>query len=754
MASVPSWKQALLKKKRQQEDDDRRRSDHEQKRLAQMPSWKRELLLKKKKFDNNGSEKNIVIIENSNKQSDGVNGRSYYPEFSGSQRTTPDSGFDESEDAAHRTSHPAYIQETQRWVQVNSAKAGHPHIHRSTQHDIPDGLPVENGVATGHKGSRDSDEELPYQPGFVHKLLDKFTHMTINERVRRVSQGGTEYSDDSGGSAKSSPRYESEYKQHPSRILSGSNENLLAVLQDKQTHNISSEEKVVHKEHTTSKEKRSVTSKEKVTIEKIETIPGEGRVVIVTSSLPLNQGAMIPNGTVPADSIDDKVTVSHGRKEEKAEEPVKNIVSSVRNIFEVSKKRAAPPAPKMVAVVRQSQPVQNHTSVSQVNDEVRCSDNVRIVPSQAKPLNSSEVNVAAQSQSDGKSTKTKLQKKGTPDSDSIQKIREAGQSWFYGKDEQGSEQRDNDGATVVSSGNVALGPAEMVNVGRKGKEPTMVGVGRRADPVPVVRETEPVEPVIRGKPKPEPPKNIEIKPKESSKTKKKRTTEPPKSVEVKSKATVQAQSTSSSLTMVEVKVKNKSKGSVIIAPSAPPRKRHAPTVPVPTPVPPVINRSQARPPPNENNNEPKRYMKVENVTTDQTDVDTGKIIITDTEDDDNIPVTNIDDMLFDDDDDDDDDVDIVDVKSRKVAPPSGIDTHLDLSSIVNEEPEIKVTPIPSPVRPCNISFVGECVKLHRSLLNKSRSKVRYLTSFQNFSKFKSSVLTLLVGPDMPDHMTT
>ncbi|XP_064649110.1 titin-like isoform X2 [Lineus longissimus] len=739
MASVPSWKQALLSKKHQQQDEDRRRYEQEQKRLSAMPSWKRELILKKKKTHDStapAGDKNMVIIESSNKHSEGVNGRSYYPEFSGSQRTTPDSGFDESEEAAVRAGHPAYIQEA-RWVQVNSAKAGQPHVQRAQQ-DIPDGLPVENGVAMSRQGDRNSDDELPYQPGFVHKLLDKFSHMTVNERVRRVSQGGTEYSDDSGGSAKSSPRYESDHKHDPSRAHHGSNENLL---QEKQVH--VPEEKVLRKENITSKEERSVSSKEKVTVEKIETIPGGGKVVIVSSSLP-NHGARIPNGTLPdsRDSIDGKVTVSYGVKDEKVEEPVvKNIVSSYKNIFEGGKRRAAPPAPK-VQVGRHSQPVQNHTPISPETNEVRSSDSVRIVPSQAKPSNTSD-KVVAQSKSDVKVTRTKSPKKGTPDVDSIQKIREAGQSWFYGKDEQGNEQRDSIGATVVSSEKTVRETSDMVVlVSKKEREPSvMVAVGKKPDPVPVKITVSP-QPVVKEKSKPEPPKNIEIKPKETVKVEKKRTTEPPKLVEVKSKSKAQAnaQSPPSSLTMVEVKVKNKSKGSIIVAPTAPPRKRQAPATPP--------GRSRAPPPPIENNNEPKRYVKVENVTTAQTDVDSGKIIITDTEEDD-IPVTNIDDMVFDDD--DDDIIDIPDVKSRKVAPPSGIDTHLDLSSIVNEEPEIKVQPIPSPVRPCNISFVGEYVKLDKNLLIKTRSKVgrglRFKESTPEVHEYPSEMTMMSFFPE-------
>ena len=227
VSSVPAWKQALLERKRLHDEAERQKREEEVKRLADMPAWKRNILGKKQQqkssmvFLSTPSSNAKSRSTNSSRSSASVNTECFpcSPTSPRDRILFPVSPCDdvfadplsnvgrtsqtESDDVVVEEEHISTVYQnpwfrsqglrkkpkakTQRTVSspeyiYNSEKTSSSFsadIHQK-QLDQNDNYNMDNDNCVDR-------EEVTYGKGFVHKLLEKFKHLTAKEQADMFS---------------------------------------------------------------------------------------------------------------------------------------------------------------------------------------------------------------------------------------------------------------------------------------------------------------------------------------------------------------------------------------------------------------------------------------------------------------------------------------------------------------------------------------------------------------------------------------
>ena len=268
--SVPPWKLALIEKRRKQEEDDRQRRKEEEERLTQMPSWKRDILLKKQQQKNSlvffakPSSQPLENVEGSPQNHDGVVHHSVGLEVSvnsenhveqvpvgnhfdvtddGLALPADDSGLDPVPVRGGPSEEHIIPIQQNPWLKTEIKQGRyHPRQHSSSgrpgsgsdseslshsYNSLPRNIgstaschqvePIDVHNETDEGGDEifnSEEQEVAYGRGFVHKLLEKFKHLSTREEKAPSATTGPKRShstenilEDSHGSGKGSPRH-------------------------------------------------------------------------------------------------------------------------------------------------------------------------------------------------------------------------------------------------------------------------------------------------------------------------------------------------------------------------------------------------------------------------------------------------------------------------------------------------------------------------------------------------------------------
>ena len=246
MTSLPQWKQDLLEKKRRSEEAEMRLKQEELKRISQMPAWKRELVFKRKgvkdleswlKAENieirdgkymffpaklpSGEKIPFRSLNNVSNHDDyghvdGL-GEIHPPSPTEANITTGTPDIENNSSDSHVTSERIIPSiKTNPFLKTYGAKKVIRANSREEDHSNRNGGSVENNYTNANlnyhslnnhsvsdsgssAGSQNeievfpvddiepkssSDEEEVYRPGFVHKLLDKFSSLSSRGKAR------------------------------------------------------------------------------------------------------------------------------------------------------------------------------------------------------------------------------------------------------------------------------------------------------------------------------------------------------------------------------------------------------------------------------------------------------------------------------------------------------------------------------------------------------------------------------------------
>ena len=203
--SVPPWKLALLEKKRRQEED-RRKHDNEGQSVSQMPAWKREIILKKQ------HQKNSTVylrkpLSPDRRSEEGEVGRLHSSgrnHSSANDNGVPNIHVDgtdgNGEEEVHIlpiTKNPlvkndpnfkAAKQSRHSYLGASGSNSSHsnPPSHSSSWAGDTDGPNNRNSAIDDDVFSAATEEEVTYGRGFVHKLLQRFSHLSTKEEEASV----------------------------------------------------------------------------------------------------------------------------------------------------------------------------------------------------------------------------------------------------------------------------------------------------------------------------------------------------------------------------------------------------------------------------------------------------------------------------------------------------------------------------------------------------------------------------------------
>ena len=236
VSAMPAWKQALLEKKRQHGEEERQKRDLEVKRLAEMPAWKRNILGKKHQQK---SSMVFLCASPSKSRNNSRNSSSSNTECSPCSPTSPcvrspasPSGIVD-EVFAEPASPLSNLTNVERTIHTESADVAVAEEHISTIFKNPwfrsQGLRkkqkprtvsspdyIYNSEKTPSSPNADisicqkrldlndnyntndvcaDTEEVTYGKGFVHKLLQKFKHLTAKEQADMFDKKRTQSSD-------------------------------------------------------------------------------------------------------------------------------------------------------------------------------------------------------------------------------------------------------------------------------------------------------------------------------------------------------------------------------------------------------------------------------------------------------------------------------------------------------------------------------------------------------------------------------
>ena len=199
--SVPPWKLALLEKKKRQEGD-RRKQDNEDQRFSQMPAWKQEIIRKKQnqknstvflrkpqspdRFSDEGDGLRIhssgkLLAENHDVPNIAVEGNgtedgdNHIPPITQNPLVKNDPKFK----AAKQTRHS--------WL--GGQQSGVSSSHSNSSCTDTDGAINRNSATLDDEVFSATEEEVQYGRGFVHKLLQRFSHLSTKDEGESVNPG-------------------------------------------------------------------------------------------------------------------------------------------------------------------------------------------------------------------------------------------------------------------------------------------------------------------------------------------------------------------------------------------------------------------------------------------------------------------------------------------------------------------------------------------------------------------------------------
>ncbi|CAH1787143.1 unnamed protein product [Owenia fusiformis] len=224
MSSIPQWKQALLERRRRQDEEARKRHKQELQKLSHMPAWKRDLILKRKGFLNSDSisltetvysktntEQNIPsniyannVTENgdipdtkSNENGD-VESDIHATPFESNSDSCLTNGFElvgsfENEEEALNSRLVSNQSNNMSNIPINSdlsvaedikSRPANSVSKRCDSWDSETDVKGTTNLVTSQtlQDQEAEEEEMQYQPGFVHKLLGKFIALSKQDQ--------------------------------------------------------------------------------------------------------------------------------------------------------------------------------------------------------------------------------------------------------------------------------------------------------------------------------------------------------------------------------------------------------------------------------------------------------------------------------------------------------------------------------------------------------------------------------------------
>ncbi|XP_074654742.1 uncharacterized protein LOC141908545 [Tubulanus polymorphus] len=764
MATLPPWKLALIEKKRRHEEDERRRHLDEMRRLAEMPAWKRDLLLKKKAVQQiHANSNNIVYDGSTNKYIDNnsIGTRNTLQHVQqqaaseNSQRSTPDSGFDEN-DATPETPSPVKVSSALRYhhrekdyanANITGTTANHNHV-------------TTNGVvaAADNNSNDSSEEELPYQPGFVHKLLDKFAHLTVKKK-KSASGDGTESlyrkrsasvedileTDNNSLQSKKhsvsveelSPKRVVDPRLSPKRVVDpGLSPKRVVdpVSSPKRVADpVLSPKRVVDRERAASvidygdiNVPRAAT-RERATSMVVDSSRRENLLIKESSAANhkrcdynANPESNLQSATDEPDCNNTVRIISGNRDNFTSEElPVRNLVSSVRNIFESGAMKGSPEilrkkksrAPAVPVVTSPAVPVVTSPAVPSVPPQTaRIQHNsdltTNLSSKRTGPPGGHKANKTPSATTVADATKKVVEVNNRNHGDDnktivngeLAKIREAGQSWVFG----GGKSQSPSGPLQSPVGGPVQSPltnCSKISTSQKHDETSNNNINNNNIRSAAKSQKDSRQQNAKESPSTSSTKMVAVKPVDNDSNR-------------SSTTTFKLVTGSDDATGAKSQVKP-AQGAPPQRPtlnSQQPRKRHAPPVPSIFTQPQIHKRHGAA------SSAPK--MTIGNVTTSSASSD--EIPVTNIDD---VPITNIDDvMVF--------ELNEGSAPTPRPPPPQFIDTKLDLSGIVNDavlpssrdRTKYDQTTTPPRIKPCNIEFIGANVKLEKSSLQKTKKQ--------------------------------
>ena len=221
VSSVPAWKQALLERKRQHDEEARQKQEEEVKRLADMPAWKRNILGKKQQQKSSmvflSAPSSTVKHRSSSRSSTSVDCLPCSPTSPGVRSPVSpivvDDVFPDPQIAVQRTSqtetddvavaeeHISTVYQNPWFRSQGLRKKPKPQRTVSSPDYIYNSENRSSSISSdSHQKQLDQNdnynmdnidcadaEEVTYGKGFVHKLLEKFKHLTAKEQADMFS---------------------------------------------------------------------------------------------------------------------------------------------------------------------------------------------------------------------------------------------------------------------------------------------------------------------------------------------------------------------------------------------------------------------------------------------------------------------------------------------------------------------------------------------------------------------------------------
>ena len=228
VSSVPAWKQALLERKRQHDEEARQKQEEEVKRLADMPAWKRNILGKKQQQKSSmvflSAPSSTVKHRSSSRSSTSVDCFPCSPSspgvrsplspivvddvFSDPQIAVQRTSQTETDDIAVAEEHISTVYQNPWFRSQGLRKKPKPQRTVSSPDYIynsenrPNSTSSDSHQKRNHESQKQLDQndnynmdnvdcadtqEVTYGKGFVHKLLEKFKHLTAKEQADMFS---------------------------------------------------------------------------------------------------------------------------------------------------------------------------------------------------------------------------------------------------------------------------------------------------------------------------------------------------------------------------------------------------------------------------------------------------------------------------------------------------------------------------------------------------------------------------------------
>ncbi len=214
ISSLPPWKRELLEKRRKQEEEEKKRRDVEEDRLSKMPSWKRDILLKKQQQKNS-----LVFIgkHDMSPRSD-VSSNGDIP----SPRLGETTEYADREDELDKSvlNHSAnsdmsidskpveehlipiqqnpWVRTEKHWKRSKPHKPSYRQDHSDVNYFDQGRADLSNQFGYETDGDRaitnndwdediftEPEEEVQYGKGFVDKLRQKFSHLSLAKNKKR-----------------------------------------------------------------------------------------------------------------------------------------------------------------------------------------------------------------------------------------------------------------------------------------------------------------------------------------------------------------------------------------------------------------------------------------------------------------------------------------------------------------------------------------------------------------------------------------